>query len=370
MLLSSTTQGGSESCPGGQEPEVVPATKRDDSMTTLRNGKLRAQLKKNYYEKREAGFGAGIKVYWKHETWMLKVVDLMPEFHGWHLMQLCNKPTILYWELSAQGFDPRLGLGTGIVFACIYKCWFRCHGNNPDIDFGNFFAQPLQITPTGPQTIPEILKAHAHLYDRAASESRLIKDGDNGPIEQDQWQDLHLLPLCRAIIVLLDEFLPPPERKRGETISLDDEMQRRIAVLVLTGDDRDLSAALNFDSIRSKSLPLARQDVSTAGSANVIRISLKTAVQFIAELQEREKKNASSSARRDSADTTPESTIGGGSVEVEKADAHVEDVLENALKSSYKWGEVQYALEIVKAKERGEYIPEGLEFNHWFRHWV
>ena len=66
-------------------------------------------------------------------------------------------------------------------------------------------------------------------------------------------------------------------------------MQRRTVVLVLTGYNQGLkSGDLNFDSIRSSALPLARDDTDD-DSKNVIRVPLKTAVHFIEQLQQQEK---------------------------------------------------------------------------------
>lgn len=156
-------------------------------------------------------------------------------------------------------------------------------------------------------------------------------------------------------------------RKTDGTFSLDDEVQRRTAVLVVTDYDQDLSSALNFDTIRSESLPLARHDVSATDSGNVIRVSLKTAVQFIAELQQKEE-TAFSSSKRDSAGTALEAKSDGVFAAVNSAHEYVEDVLDNVSKSCSKWPAIRYALEGMKAKERGEDLPE-TDFNHWNANW-
>lgn len=352
MSSSLPIQDDFEVCPDGQEPDNISATDRDGSVNTPSNPKLRAELKRHYYQKKEALFGQDIKHYWKSDTCMLRVVGLKPmvsQHMDQHLRQLCNKPTMLYWELSAQSPDTRPCLG--MVFACIYKYWFLCHDNNPDMDSGKFFAHPFQITPTGPQTIPEILEAHAYLCDRTASQLQSLKSGD--AFVRSRWQHVHLLPLCRAIIVLLDKHLSPPVRKSDGTLSLDDEVQRQTAVLVLTGYDQDLSSAPNFDTIRSESLPLARHDVSATDSANVIRVSLKTAVHFISELQQREERASSCS----------------NFAAVNKADQFVEDILDNPSKSCSKWSTIQSAIGFMKARERGEVIGED-KFLHWNGSWV
>lgn len=366
MSSSPPIQGGCEVYPNGQESEDVV---RNGSVNNSMNSKLRAELKRHYYLKKEAVFGENIKHYWKSESWMFKVLNLTPEVrHHQNLKQLCNKPTMLYWDISAQNADTNSC--PGIVFACVYKCWFRCHDNKPDIGFGKFFAHPFQMTSTGPQTIPEILKAHAHLCDRAASQLKSTKSGDaeSCPIERSRWQHFHLLPLCRAIIVLLDQYLSPPARKMDGIISLDDEVQRQTAVLILTGYNHDLSGAINFDTIRSETLPLARHDVSVTDSANMIRVSLKTAVQFIAELQQREER-AFSSSKRDSTDPTFESKTDGVFAAVNNADEYVEDLIDNASENDSKWFTIKYALEVLKAKERGEDLHEA-EFDHWNANWV
>lgn len=370
MSLSSPKQRGSNVCPDEQELDNVQVTEPDNSIQKSLDSKLRAELKRNYYKGKEEFFSADMRVYWQsYGCFMFKLVDQLPDIgHHHSLKQLCNKPTILYWELSAQNSNS--DACPGIVFACIYKCWFRHHSKHPDIEFGKFFAHPFRITPTGPQTIPEILKAHAHVCDQAATrlESTRRGEAESCPIQRSRWQHFHLLPLCRAIIFLLDERLPPVFNADW-TISLDDEVQRRTAMLVLTGYNEGLSRALDFDSIRSESLALARPDVSVTDNPNVIRVSLKTAIQFISELQRREEK-ASSGSRRDSPDKIHEPKIEGVSAAVNKADEYVDNILDNR---SHDRGRstVRYVLDRIEAKDRGENLHEK-EFDlAWAQHnWV
>lgn len=56
--------------------------------------------------------------------------------------------------------------------------------------------------------------------------------------------------------------------------------------MVLIGDDNGLSAPITFDIIRSHSLLLGKADI--AGDVDNIRVSLKTAIHFIANLQRKE----------------------------------------------------------------------------------
>ena len=152
-------------------------------------------------------------------------------------------------------------------------------------------------------------------------------------------------------------------RKTDGAFSLDDEMQLRTAVMVLTGYDQDLNGAVNFEAIRSESLPLARNDVSATDCGNVIRVSLKTALRFIAGLQQREER-AFSNSKRDPADKALEAKTDGFFAAVNSADEYVGDVLDDASKSCSRWSAIRCALEWMKAKERGEDLPE-TESNHW-----
>ena len=364
MSLFPPIPGLCEVYPDRIEPEDVRAANRDGSLNTEWYSSLRAELKMSYFVARQGTIGRDIKDYWTSDTLMDKVVDPMPvlRFHRRNLEPLCNKPTMLYWELSAQ--KPDHPYCRGFIFACIYKFWFRFHDNAPNIDSGRFFAHPIRITPTGPQTIPEILKLHAHLCDAAASHLKIVKSDDarNGSIEKSRWQRFHLLPLCRAIIVLFDE-LSDPVFESNDTILLDDEVQRQNAVLVLTGHDQDLSSAIQFHTIRAESLPLARRDVSGIDGENVIRVSLKTAVQFIAELQQREKR-AFTSSQRGSAETTPESEIYGVSTTaVNDAAEYAEKILANPTEPS-SWSKIQRAYEGAKAKQKGD-LGMTVDFCHW-----
>lgn len=95
-----------------------------------------------------------------------------------------------------------------------------------------------------------------------------------------------LLPLYRAIILVLDESAPCTEIEPHQHILLDEQIQRQTVLMILTGEKTGLSAPINFESVRSQSLPL--QGVDIADQVDAIRVSLKTAIRFIADLQQRE----------------------------------------------------------------------------------
>ena len=347
-------------CQDGKEPKDIPGTDRGGSVDSLLNDKLRARLKHDYYRSKQESYGEDLKDFWNSCVYMFPVKDLKPAVR--FPSQVCNKPTMLYWNVSAQLPGPNAC--PSIIFACIYKCWYRYHDNDPDLKFGKFFAQPFRITQTGPHTIPGILEVHAHLYNRAISDLESIKrSAESCPDKRSGWENFNLLPLSRAIIVLLDEPCSPPVFKVNRTVSLDDEVQRRTAVLVLTGFDQDLSCALSFDSIRSNALPLARNDVEATDS-NVIRVSLKTAVHFIAELQQREER-AVSDRRGELTATKPESANKDhGSTMAKQADEYAEDILANASTDPSKARLLGDAMEVVELIDSGRMNPDW-QFLHW-----
>lgn len=250
---------------------------------------MRSELTKRYHYSRKSEHGRETKIHWRSElgelTGMFTLKNPMTPLHYWTLRKFCNKPTAFYWARSAQ-VDDRCPL---LTFACIYKEWFRSHNNNPDIEVGRFFANPIQIASSGPEKIAGVLEAHKSLCDQAVSLLDTIQRGEAGETPLGSWpdpQDFRLLPLYRAIVVILDELFTSTVTEPHVPIKLDDEVQRQTVLMVLTGDDNGLSAPINFDAIRSQSLPLGKTDV--ADDVDVIRISLRTAVWFIADLQRKE----------------------------------------------------------------------------------
>ena len=252
--------------------------------------------------------------------------------------------------------------------ACIYKAWFRCYDNHPNIDFGHFFAHPYEITPTGPQTIPDILKTHVHICDRAKSQWETMEEGDveEHPEKWRNWHRYRLLPLCRARFVLLDELARPTVKRVDGTVSLDDEITRMTAVLVLTGSDQGLSSPISFDPIRSNALPLARNDVGAMDGNRIIRVPLKTAVEFITGLQQREDR-----ACLDSGRGTTDANVGAKADDelaaVDSADEFVDEILDGPESNSKQFW-ISQSLETIERRERGEVVPE-VELDHWKGNW-
>ncbi|KAF6220807.1 hypothetical protein HO133_002487 [Letharia lupina] len=191
----------------------------DKPLTSEIKTKIRSELTRSYHSFRKSVYGLETKTHWASnlgpDTGMTIHNNPITPLDDWTLQKFCNKPAALYWARPAQINEccPRL------TFACIYKQWFRSHNRDPNIEFGQLFANPIRISSTGPETIA-------------------------------------------AILVVLDNFDPPNVTKQHERIKLDEPVQRQTVVMVLTGDDNGLSAPITFDTIRSHSLPLGKADIA------------------------------------------------------------------------------------------------------------
>ena len=134
---------------------------------------------------------------------------------------------------------------------------------------------------------------------------------------------------------MYDELLSPPKPEPDGTRSLDKDIERRTAVMILTGHDSGLSSPIDFYAIRSSSLPIARDDVDAIGASNVIRVPLKTAVHFIAKLQQREEAASRSSKSVDAEELSqPRKRIFWE--DVENANDYAEAVLDRPYEHSSK----------------------------------
>ena len=151
------------------------------------------------------------------------------------LQGICNNPTAFYWLQSAQmiGASGELNVDPPIIFATIYEERSRC--KEPDIEFGHFLANPIRILPNGPSTVSAVVEAHDRLCVHA---SDFV---DNNNVEASPCYRLQ--PLYHAIIVLLDQLVPPNQREVDKTsglISLRRYAQQQSVLLVRTGREEGL----------------------------------------------------------------------------------------------------------------------------------
>ncbi|KAL8865804.1 MAG: hypothetical protein Q9174_006684 [Haloplaca sp. 1 TL-2023] len=216
-----------------------------------------------------------------------------------------NKSTAFYWAQTAYWHD-EIGFSPAVhpICACIYKEWFRCHGGKPNISHHDrYFAAPVRLGEGGPSTIADILEAHRSLccqldsplqertrdhedgYDTQASSSSQCENTAN--------PNNTLLPLFRAAILIFDRLGPIIRFQDTEDliVPLDHEALHQNVLLVLTGDNDGLSAPIDFTSVPScEVLPTARPNdpLSQELRQRVLRVPLRTAVKFIADMQRRE----------------------------------------------------------------------------------
>lgn len=118
-----------------------------------------------------------------------------------------------------------------------------------------------------------------------------IARGEADLVAGEPWpnpQSYKLLSTCRAIITILDNFGADANADFDGYVRLGRESHRRSLLLVRTGDESHLSAPISFEKIRAESLPLDRSEITLNDGIDAIRVSLATAVQFIADLQKRE----------------------------------------------------------------------------------
>ena len=177
-----------------------------------------------------------------------------------------------------------------LIFGCICRDWFRCHNYEPRVDFELFFANPVRITSTGPTTIYGILEAHKYLYDQTSSLLGKGRREEAGADHVGAWLDPQrskLLPLCRAIIIVLDELAPDIGFDPDGYIFLDNELQRQNVLMVRTGDESGLSEPIRCESVREQALPLAGPDIESYDGVEVIRATLTTLVRLIVIRSER-----------------------------------------------------------------------------------
>ncbi len=316
---------------------------KQDYISTV-NYSLGMEIKIRWF----TGFGEGVGM-----SRLKKSITPADVIGRWTLSNFLNKPTALYWAHSAQESD-RCQL---FPFACIYKEWFRYYNNDPDFNFKHFFANPVQITSTGPTTIADICETHKCLCDQATALLDTVRRGEDREGHLDDLpsrfpQNHHLLPLCRAILIIFDTISPTG----SADVLLDKESQRQNVLIVRTKDEDGLSAPINFNAIRSQSLPLARSDISTDHRDDILRVSLKTAVHFVLDLQRREEI------------VFPEVRCNASAVSVE-ADEHVAKIMRAVdEKGIREVPEIGSVLRTMEEEERGESSQSG-EFSFWSPRW-
>lgn len=244
---------------------------------------VKLDLKLSWYFWRDFDF----RFAWKRR-WMLcdnvklDQRDSFPNFE-WpiHCLRVCNKPTAFYWLQSAQriGGNGERALTSPIIFAAIFDEWLRCYNYTPNIEWDHFFANPVRITATGPSTVREVTKAHLSLCTQVSGLLQSIQQTDSSA------QHHSISHLYRAVVVIIDQLYDYEKEDDGFT-SLSKLAQCQTVLIACTGVEEGLSAPISLESLKSDALPLEPSDVTH--NADVVRVSLATAVRFIVSLEKRE----------------------------------------------------------------------------------
>ena len=342
----------------------------DEPLTPRMRTVIISGLTKYYHGFRKSVYGWETRMQWttdiNEDFGMSTLSNPMMPIQCWNLRRFCNKPTALYWAHSAQ-INDRCPLFT---FACAYKAWFRAHDNVPNIEFGHFFANPIRITSSGPETVAGLLEAHKSLCNQAVHLLDMVRQGKAKKVRLSTWPDprnYKMLPLYRAIIILLDELAPFGVTKPHQPILLDEEIHRQTVLMILTGDETALSAPINFESIRSQSLPLLMADIPD--HVDVIRVSLRTAVRFIANLQRKEE-----DVFPDLGPSATDRSIGPSTDNISfgliSASEWVDEIMQKAEEEGAKnVPQIQSAVRIMKAEQEENDYPT-LEFDNFSPIWM
>ena len=136
--------------------------------------------------------------------------------------------------------------------------------------------------------------------------------------------------------------------------------------MILTGDETGLSAPISFESLNSQSLPLLKADI--ADHVDTIRVSLRTAKRFIADLQRKEE-DAFPALRLGATDQSIGSStdISFGPISAGK---WVDDIMHRAEEEgANNVLEMKRAAEMMKAEQEGYSYPTP-EFDNFSPMWI
>ena len=163
--------------------------------------------------------------------------------------------------------------------------------------------------------------------------------------------------------MVLDQLPPFPKKRR---LLLDKEIDEHTVMLVLTGCNDGLSHPVDFESIRSSSLPLQRDD--EIDTVKIIRVPLKTAVYFVAEIQQREER-AFAHSNQDNANDTLDSRPSHLPVTVDDDEEYANRMMENS-SAPENQATVRFALRVIEMREKGVELRPDLVPHHWKGAWV
>ncbi|KUJ08323.1 uncharacterized protein LY89DRAFT_765180 [Mollisia scopiformis] len=226
---------------------------------------------------------------------VLSTLGPLPSIDLDDIQDCYNKATAIYWADYRFHFKTRQSPLTYSAKAMnvIYPQWFLAKVHNTDIEFNNFVAKTINLQDTEmyryavdtevyQQTVADVVKTHKSLCKRLADvkpvfESLVYPYMPKRPLLKgalffgvdEEFMYYRLRPLFRALIIFVDNPLSEP--------------QDLLVKLIRTGLEDNLSAPIDFDSIKP-------EIKSQNDDGTVVTVPIQTAIRFVTELDEREKK--------------------------------------------------------------------------------
>lgn len=240
-------------------------------------------------------------------------LDFEPEA----ILDFFNKEFMIYFD---EGFSKKTKFDKlnrhGKFGQYLYRAWLQQHQGRPLFQRGGFIAKPMRFGGNG---IKHLSHYHGQLSAKLASEldTRLqFKMCPSIPEEVAHWRPLPsskiqtfrqhgylMRPLFRALYMVVDnQTIPdvisrPVRRENEEYLAWRQrrsvhEMSQYSVLLVRTGDEEALSSPISLSSLLDSGLALDvnRPDYHDGVEPMAVRVKLDTAIQFIGDILERERK--------------------------------------------------------------------------------
>jgi len=231
------------------------------------------------------------------------------------ILDFLNKEFMVYFEEK-----PSSHTSYGKFGRYIYRAWLQLYNGRPPFQRGGFLAKPMRFGKNGVQGLDDLSKYHQRLSARLTAEMdtrlqfkmcqfKLDEVAHYRPLPSAKIQTFRqhrylMRPLFRALFMVLDNQTSVSDDssrpvRRGNEDYFDWRQRRWVheisqysVLLVKTGDEATLSSPISFLSLFDAGLAVVvnRSDYQDGIEPTAVRVRLDTAIQFIWDLLERERK--------------------------------------------------------------------------------
>ncbi|KAF2014995.1 hypothetical protein BU24DRAFT_226278 [Aaosphaeria arxii CBS 175.79] len=329
-------------------------------MSDARDLVIEEDLKTAWYFYREEKFRQNLKDNWSTVDGYTTFLDTGIEPTHGPLRDTYNKPTAVYFEQSAQCgcYDNVRGYPcvSRVFIASIFEAWRARCGDEMDIEFGHFLANPDRITKRGPKNLSEIAVAHQAICEMAKAKA----------IDK-KYENYEILPSYPAVILIFDRTPNGNEPDEDGYYNLRKNAERVTVLVMKTG--ASMVDDVTLEDLDNYALPLERSD---ANGIDIRRVPLSIAVDFIVTLENRMRAQEKKKRQRFDSELGP-FELPKGFDPIVKSDPQMWAAALMAPSSTEKktdpWSNVQQAIRRIEARASG--IPSGVDFEHveWMRHW-